>query len=44
MYSREDTIKLLLNKKADPSTPGGVNHAFLLDFIQDQGDPEMLKK
>lgn len=25
MYSREDTVKLLLNKKADPSTPGGVS-------------------
>ena len=25
MYSREDTIKLLLSKKADPTTPGGVS-------------------
>ena len=24
MYSREDTIRLLLSKKADPNLPGGV--------------------
>ena len=28
MYAREDTIKLLLQKKADPTIPGGVR--FLL--------------
>ncbi len=26
MYSREDTVKLLLAKKADPSISGGVMH------------------
>ena len=26
MYSREDTVKLLLSKKADPSNSGGVSH------------------
>ncbi len=25
MYSREDTTKLLLQRRADPSTPGGVS-------------------
>jgi len=30
MYSREDTIKLLLAKKADPAAHGGVSlHATL---------------
>ena len=30
MYSREDTIRLLLSKKADPNLPGGVRF-FLLN-------------
>ena len=28
MYSREDTVKLLLSKKADPSVSGGVSPEF----------------
>ena len=30
MYSREDTIRLLLSKKADPNLPGGVSSLELL--------------
>ena len=28
MYSREDTIRLLLSKKADPNLPGGVRFLY----------------
>ena len=39
MYSREETIKLLLNKKADPTLVGGVRSkhtifAFVVDITQ----------
>ena len=34
MYSREDTVKLLLAKKADPTHSGGVSKHFVFDREQ----------
>ncbi len=42
MYSREDTIKLLLQRRADPSTPGGVRgHSFPTPEVQLENCPQL---